>query len=204
MDDPAEMGRRKGSFVIRSVLKALTLVAFLLLSTDLFAAIEISGTIIAKKGNLVQVEFQADGETVPQLGDQVNFVTYLEQLPGVPVAAGQGRVTEIIGETVWVKTVDDRPQLKMSAKIQATGTMTRALPQPLPNSGSSGVANPSDIRTEIIKELIRLNYISAGTKDVPSDILQTAVDLCGILEGFATGHPINAELLQRLKSIDSK
>lgn len=187
----------------RNLVCSITL--FLTLFTGVcFAATEMTGTVISKNGNLVQVEFQTDSDAAPQAGDQVNFVTYLEQLPGVPVGAGQGIVTEVTGKTTWVKTEDDRPQIKMSAKIQATGLVTRALPQPLSKSGSPGVANPAEIRTEIIHELIRLNYISAGTKDVPSDLLQTAVDLCGMLEGFSTRHPINAELLQRLKSIDSK
>lgn len=170
----------------------------------LCAATEISGKITAKRGDSVQVTFEPHQTAGPAIGDTVSFSLEIPGAGGIRAKAGEGTVTEVDGTTVWVKTSDNRPNLRMDAVVQATGTMIRALPQTLSKSGSLSVANPSEIRAEILKELIRLHYISAGTKDVPSETLRQAVDLCGMLEGFAKGHPINEELLQRLKSIDSK
>ena len=97
-------------------------VLLLLQSCIVLAATEITGTITAKRGDLVKVDFQPNKSAGPKVGDEVKF-SYI--LSGFPVSAGTGKVTEVDGNTVWIKPAKNNLKLKMKAVIHATGLAKR-------------------------------------------------------------------------------
>jgi TPR repeat protein len=108
---------------MRSFFSALVIIVPLLFQTSLsFAATEITGTVAAKRGDSVQVTFEPHEAAGPAVGDAVSFSKEIPGTGGIRAKAGEGTVTEVDGTTVWVKTIDNRPNLKMDAVIQATGT----------------------------------------------------------------------------------
>jgi len=94
-------------------------VLLLLQSCIVLAAIEITGTITAKRGDLVKVVFTPNKTASPKVGDKVNFST---TQAGIPINCGAGNVTEVDGNTVWIKPAKNNLKLKMNAAIQATGS----------------------------------------------------------------------------------
>lgn len=100
------------------LLLALTVLSASLQLSIVSAATQITGTITAKRGDTVKVEFQAHKTAGPKIGDGVRFSI---TLGGVDVYAGTGKITEIDGNTTWVKVTDSNPKLKMKAVIHATG-----------------------------------------------------------------------------------
>jgi tetratricopeptide (TPR) repeat protein len=92
-----------------------------------FAATEITGTVTAKRGDSVQVTFAPHDTAGPKIGDKVAFSKEIPGTGGIKAKAGEGTVTEIDGATIWVKTSDNRPNLKMDAVIQATGQVTNEM-----------------------------------------------------------------------------
>lgn len=82
------------------------------------AATQITGTIVAKRGDLVKVEFQPDKSVGPKVGDKVNFATTKAD---IPINCGTGKVTEVNVDSVWIKPVKTNLKLKMDAVIHATG-----------------------------------------------------------------------------------
>jgi len=104
----------------RYLTSALVIVAVLLSAKSAYSAAELVGTVIAKNGNSVQVEFQIQGSVAPKAGDRVDFSTDLQ---GLKVGAGEGKVAEINGNKAWVNVSDNRPQVGMQALIAATGTL---------------------------------------------------------------------------------
>lgn len=59
-----------------------------------------------------------------------------------------------------------------------------------------------DIEKAVIQELIRLRYIMDGITS--TDMLQAAVDLCGLDHGFPSGRSINGELLNTLRKLEPR
>jgi len=100
-------------FIILSMI-TLSLVQF----SIVLAATQISGTVTAKRGDSLKVEFQPHETVTPRLGDMVDFSL---QLDGVKFEAGIGKVTKIDENFVWVQTSDKRPDLTMNVVIHATG-----------------------------------------------------------------------------------
>jgi TPR repeat protein len=86
-----------------------------------YAATEITGTVTAKRDDSVQVTFAPHDTAGPKIGDKVAFSKEIPGTGGIKAKAGEGTVTGVDGATVWVKTTDNRPNLKMDAVIQATG-----------------------------------------------------------------------------------
>jgi len=176
---------------------------------------EITGTVVARQAGSVKVEFTQHKVAEPKSGDTVEFSTLLQ---GIKVGAGTGEVTEVDGETVWVKISDDRPKPKMSAVIQATGTQSAVskdrrdgnieyerapLKKPIQAQVSSEESmSQQDIEKAVIQELIRLRYIMDGITS--TDMLQAAVDLCGLDHGFPSGRSINGELLNTLRKLEPR
>jgi len=93
-------------------------VLLLLQSCIVLAATEITGTITAKRGDTVKVEFQPNKTAGPMVGDEVKF-SYTDS--GIFIGAGTGKVTEVTADSVWVKAVKKNLKLKMKAVIHATG-----------------------------------------------------------------------------------
>ena len=87
------------------------------------AATEITGTVTAKRGDSVEVTFEPNDTAGPKVGDVVSFSKEIPGMGGLKAKAGEGTVTEVRGATVWVKTTDNRPNLKMDAVIFATGVV---------------------------------------------------------------------------------
>lgn len=83
------------------------------------AATEITGTITAKRGDSVKVEFHPDKSADPKVGDGVKFST---TQAGIPINCGTGKVTEVDENTVWIKSEKKNLKLKMDAVIHATGS----------------------------------------------------------------------------------
>lgn len=97
-----------------SIITALSL----LQPIDVLAATQITGTITAKHGETVKVEFQAHKAAGPKIGDEVKFSTIID---GIFIPAGIGKVTEVDGITVWIKVENMNLKPKMKAVIYATG-----------------------------------------------------------------------------------
>lgn len=95
-------------------------VLFLLQTTNVFSATEITGTVVAKRGDTVKVEFQAHKDAMPKTGDMVDLS--IELVPGTITPVGNGKVIEVDKNSIWVQTSNDKPDLKMKAVIHATGT----------------------------------------------------------------------------------
>lgn len=107
---------------MRQYFLILTLIVLVVPQTQtVFAATAITGTITAKRGDSVKVEFQPHETAGPAVGDKVEFSTELKGMKGIKVNAGTGKVTKVDGNAVWVKITKNRPNLKMTAIIQATG-----------------------------------------------------------------------------------
>ncbi len=82
------------------------------------ADIQISGVVTAKKDDSVQVEFTPNKTAVPQKGDTVEF---FKMKSGIELKGGTGQVTEVEKTSVWIKITKKRADLKMQARIIATG-----------------------------------------------------------------------------------
>ena len=79
---------------------------------------EITGTVTEKQTTSVKVEFKPHKTAGPKGGDRVDFKKIIQ---GLEVNAGQGEVTEVKGNFVWVRILNGRPNLKMIGAIAATG-----------------------------------------------------------------------------------
>ncbi len=105
---------------MRQYFLILTLLILVILQmSTAFAAIVITGTVTEKRGDSVKVEFEPHKTVSPKIGDKVDFSTEIKGIKGIK--AGTGKVTEVDGKTVWVKTSDKRPKPILNAIIQATG-----------------------------------------------------------------------------------
>ena len=82
------------------LLVSIITVVLLLQPCTVPAATEITGTITAKRGDTVKVEFQPHKTAGPKVGDEIKF-SYI--LSGFPVSAGTGKVTEVTADSVWIK-----------------------------------------------------------------------------------------------------
>lgn len=98
---------------------SIFIILFFLYTSSLFAITKISGTVAAKRGNSLKVEFQSQEKATPKLDDKVEFSL---QLDGELIGAGTGKVTQFDGDAVWVKISDGQPGLQMDAVIYATGS----------------------------------------------------------------------------------
>jgi formylglycine-generating enzyme required for sulfatase activity len=85
---------------------------------------EIRGTVKARRDGALRVDFTPVAGLVPQVGDMVAFST---EIQGITVDAGQGEVVEIAPGTVWVRVVKGRPDLEMTAVVNATGATAGAV-----------------------------------------------------------------------------
>ncbi len=103
---------------MRNLLAKLAFIILLVLNTaNVFASTDIIGTVTARHGDSLKVEFQRHEAAAPKTGDKVEFSL---QLDGLPVGAGAGKVTQVDGNAVWVQISDGQPDLKMDAVIHAT------------------------------------------------------------------------------------
>jgi len=86
-------------------------------TTVLLSAAEIMGTVTAKRGNSLKVEFQPHKKATPSLNDMVEFYLILD---GDKIGAGRGKVAQVNENTLWVQIRDGQPDLQMDAVIHAT------------------------------------------------------------------------------------
>lgn len=112
------------------------------------AAESLDGTVVARNGEVLSVEFQAHESTVPKTGDQVEF---FKVKFGIRIDAGKGEVTRVEGDRVEVRVTEGRPQLQTSALISATGRHVRPAPRPAtatrpvaPAAGTPAASAPVD------------------------------------------------------------
>ncbi len=137
-------------------------------SLSALSAAPINGKVTAKRGDSLLVEFSSAPGAAPIIGDRVEFSTVLV---GLTVAAGWGEVLEVETQSVWVKVLDGKPNLKMSALIQATGKLSTAEraasinTQPLivSNNDSSGWGNASEPQPD--SEAIYIESIVGANKN---------------------------------------
>jgi C-terminal processing protease CtpA/Prc len=81
-------------------------------------AVDITGTITARREGAVKVEFKPHPKAGPKVGDTVDFKTMMQ---GFEAKAGKGEVTQVESSHVWVKVLEKKPKLKMTGIIHATG-----------------------------------------------------------------------------------
>lgn len=117
------------------------LAAFASHSIIVLAAIPISGKVTARRGDSLRVEFSSEQSAVPRVGDQVGFSTVLV---GLKIDAGNGEVVEVDSDSVWVNVINGKPNLKMSALIQATGKPSVSEPSSSLNTRQSTAQVNSD------------------------------------------------------------
>jgi hypothetical protein len=97
---------------------SFTILTVFIMQSVAYCKTEITGTVTAKRADLVKVEFKPHKTAGPKVGDKVDFKTIMQ---GLEVNAGQGEVTESESSSTWVKIKKGRPNLKMTALIHATG-----------------------------------------------------------------------------------
>ncbi len=105
------------SFLNSAILTAILL--FFLQTTTLFSSVDIIGTVTAKRGNSLKVEFQSHKKATPKRDDKVEFSLRFD---GELVGAGMGEVTEVNEDAVWVQISNGQPDLQMDAVIHTTGS----------------------------------------------------------------------------------
>ncbi len=94
------------------------LTIFILQSVS-YGATQITGTVTARKGDSVKVEFEPHKTAGPKIGDRVDFKKIMQ---GIEVTAGNGEVKETSSGFVWVKIQKKPVKLDMIGVIQATGS----------------------------------------------------------------------------------
>lgn len=111
----------------KTILQAscIALWAIVALQSPAYGTTRITGTVTAKKADIIKLEFEPDNSVGPNIGDHVDFNT---QVSGIDVKAGEGEITITGYDFVWAKTIKGRPNLKMSGTILATGKPMGLIP----------------------------------------------------------------------------
>ena len=81
----------------------------------------ITGKVTAKRGQTYHVQFEPSESVRPQVGDVVDFSL---EIQGIKVKAGNGSVTRVEENSVWVDiapTSKSKPRLNATGVIHATG-----------------------------------------------------------------------------------
>ena len=173
-----------------------SLIVFVLVIFNASAATEIKGSVSAKQDNLLEVTFEPHDTAKPAIGDTVSFSKKIPGTGGLTARAGDGTVTEIKENIVWVKTKDNRPGPKMDAVIYATGIKSQKKP-----SQTLTKMDDAHLKKAVIKELIRLRLIDEDTDETISEIdLSPVIEMFGMINGYSFPKgKLSPELLKALK-----
>ena len=100
----------------------------------------ITGKVTAKRGQTYQVQFEPSESARPRVGDVVDFSL---EIQGIKVKAGNGSVTRVEENSVWVDiapTSRSKPRLNATGIIHATGKPKL----PAPPAATTGFSSNTD------------------------------------------------------------